>query len=360
MSARNRELLALIPAVAAADRRASPRSSSSARTSLLGNVSLTYGAIFLGLCLAAHLVLRFTLPDADPYLFPLVALLACFGLVMIYRIDDDLAREQAQWFVIGLVAVRGDDRRPARLPRARALPLHDRARRASRCCCCRASRSSASRSTARTWAIQRRAALVPAGRVRQDRDRHLPGQLPARHAPAAGASARGAFIGVTVPPLKHFGPLLVVWGAAMLMLFVIRDIGSSLMFFGGFLALLYVATNRLSFVVIGLRAVRRRARGSLYHVGHDPGPRRRLAHPFDPALYDAGRRQLPDRAVAVRPGRRRRVRPGLRPGAARAAGGPDGRAARCCPPPHTDLIYAVIINELGLRRRRRAAAASTC
>src|SRR5437763_5419962 len=33
---------------------------------------------------------------------PILALLACFGLVVIYRIDDKLAREQAQWFVIGL------------------------------------------------------------------------------------------------------------------------------------------------------------------------------------------------------------------------------------------------------------------
>ena len=47
-------------------------------------------------------MLRVALPHADPYLFPLVALLACFGLVMIYRIDDKLAREQAQWFVVGL------------------------------------------------------------------------------------------------------------------------------------------------------------------------------------------------------------------------------------------------------------------
>ena len=60
------------------------------------------------------------------------------------------------------------------------------------------------------------------------------------------------FLGVTIPPLKHFGPLLVVWGAAMLMLVFIRDLGSSLMYFGAFLALLYVATNRLSFVVVGL------------------------------------------------------------------------------------------------------------
>ena len=45
------------------------------------------------------------------------------------------------------------------------------------------------------------------------------------------------------PSLKHFGPLLLVWGLAMLMLIFIRDLGSSLMFFGGFLVLLYVATE---------------------------------------------------------------------------------------------------------------------
>ena len=53
------------------------------------------------------------------------------------------------------------------------------------------------------------------------------------------------------PSLKHFGPLLLVWGLAMLMLIFIRDLGSSLMFFGGFLALLYVATARLSLVGVG-------------------------------------------------------------------------------------------------------------
>ena len=42
-------------------------------------------------------------PNADPYLFPLVALLSGFGLVMIYRIDEVLARQQAGWFVVGIV-----------------------------------------------------------------------------------------------------------------------------------------------------------------------------------------------------------------------------------------------------------------
>ena len=53
------------------------------------------------------------------------------------------------------------------------------------------------------------------------------------------------------PSPKHFGPLLLVWGLAMLMLILIRDLGSSLMFFGGFLALLYVATGRLSLIGVG-------------------------------------------------------------------------------------------------------------
>ena len=52
--------------------------------------------------------------------------------------------------------------------------------------------------------------------------------------------------------MKHIGPLLVIWGASMLCSFYIRDIGSSLMFFGGFLAVLYVATTRLSLVLAGL------------------------------------------------------------------------------------------------------------
>ena len=69
---------------------------------MLSDLSLTYGASFLGLCFAGHLFLRFTLPHADPYMFPLVAVLARFGLVVIYRIDEDLARDQAQWFVVGL------------------------------------------------------------------------------------------------------------------------------------------------------------------------------------------------------------------------------------------------------------------
>ncbi|HEY0343857.1 MAG TPA: FtsW/RodA/SpoVE family cell cycle protein, partial [Solirubrobacteraceae bacterium] len=115
MTARNRELFALIPASLLVT--AGFTAVFIQRQALLSNVSLTYGAIFLALCLAAHLVLRMTLPHADPYMFPLVAVLACFGLVMLYRLDADLARDQAKWFVVGLaffagtiVALRRDHR----------------------------------------------------------------------------------------------------------------------------------------------------------------------------------------------------------------------------------------------------------
>jgi len=52
--------------------------------------------------------------------------------------------------------------------------------------------------------------------------------------------------------VKDWGPLLVIWGAAMLLLFVTDDLGSALLYYGIFLALLYAATARLSFVAVAL------------------------------------------------------------------------------------------------------------
>jgi hypothetical protein len=113
LSPRNRELLGLLPsallvtggftAIFIQAENNSPGASTNLTLNHASSVSLTYGALFLGLCLAAHLVIRFALPHADPYLFPLVAVLASVGIVMVYRIDPVLARQQAQWMVIGLV-----------------------------------------------------------------------------------------------------------------------------------------------------------------------------------------------------------------------------------------------------------------
>ena len=248
MSARNKELIGLVPVAGLLI--AGFASVFVVRGDELDNTSLIFGAYFFAICLAAHLFLRIRLPNADPYLFPLVALLAAIGLVMLYRIDDGLARDQANWFVVGLL-----------LFMATIVLLRD------------------------YFILERYRYLIVTGGL-------ILLLLP--RVPGIGAQVNGAYLGVdigplafqpaelgklavviflasylrerrevmvigakrfaglTLPPLKHLGPMLVVWGAAMVLLVFIRDLGSSLMFFGAFLALIYVATNRISFVVIGL------------------------------------------------------------------------------------------------------------
>jgi cell division protein FtsW (lipid II flippase) len=336
-SARNRELLALVPASLLLT--AGFAAVFIERDDVLTNVSLTYGAIFLGLCLAAHVVLRFTLPYADPYLFPLFAVLACFGIVMIYRIDDELAREQAQWFVIGLALF------AATIILLRDYRVLERYRYT-------------------VAAVGIGLLLLPRlpGIGQQVNGAYLGVRLgPLTFQPAEFAKIAiivflasylrdtrqllviGArrFAGITIPPLKHFGPLLAVWGAAMVMLFFIQDLGSSLMFYGGFLAVLYVATNRFSFVAIGLALF---AGGAwvLYHAR--PTITHRVdawLHPFG-SLYDqvGGSYQIAQSVFA------------------QADGGLFGRGfgqallkvgdSPLLPAAQTDLIYSVIVNELGL------------
>src|SRR5689334_23372614 len=52
--------------------------------------------------------------------------------------------------------------------------------------------------------------------------------------------------------LKDFGPLLLIWGGAMLVLVETNDLGSALLYFGIFLSMLYVATARLDYVLAGV------------------------------------------------------------------------------------------------------------
>jgi cell division protein FtsW (lipid II flippase) len=247
-SARNRELGALVPvALLLTAGFAAVFAQEEAR---LGNLSLIYGAYFLALCLATHIYLRIRLPNADPYLFPLVALLTAIGLVMIYRIDDGLARDQANWFVFGLILF------ALTIQFLRDYDVLERYRY----------------TIAAIGLLLLLSPRLP-GIGQQVNEAYLGVKIgplafqPAEfskiciivflasylreHREVLIVGARRV-LGVTLPPLKHFGPLVVVWGASMFMLVFIRDLGSSLMFFAAFLALLYVATGRFSFVVIGM------------------------------------------------------------------------------------------------------------
>jgi cell division protein FtsW (lipid II flippase) len=337
VSARNRELMGLIPASLLVT--AGFAAVFIQQSDQLSNVSLTYGGLFLGLCVAAHVFMRFTLPQADPYLFPLVALLASFGIVMIYRIDEDLARAQAVWFVAGLILfcltiVFLRDYRV--LERYRyvialsaivllALP--------------RFPLIGAPVNGAYLGVKLGPIAFQPAEFAKLAIVVFLASYLrDTRQVLVIGARR---ILGVTFPPLKHLGPLLVVWGAAMLMLVVIRDLGSSLMFFGAFLALLYVATNRLSFVVIGTGMF---ALGAWVLGTNVPHVQDRVAiwlDPFRPELVDREGYQVAQSLFAQADGGL--LGQGFGQALLNVPGG-----GSILPAPHTDLIYAVITDELGL------------
>jgi len=332
MSERARELFGLLPVTLLVT--AGFTAVLLSRTADVDTVTVSYGAFFLACCLFAHLFIRARLPAADPYLFPLAALLAAFGLVMIYRIDTDLARDQAQWFVVGLA-----------LFCATVLFLRDH----------------------RT--LERYRYVIAAAGI---------ALLLMPRLPLVGTQVNGAFLAVNLGPvqfqpaefaklaimiflasylndtrdvlvrgrfprvsLKHLGPLLLIWGAAMFMLVFIKDLGSSLMFFGGFLAVLYVATQRISFVLIGIAMFFAGATFFARTVTHVQERIDIWLDPFAPGVVDKAGYQIAQSIFAQADGGL--FGRGLGESLVELPGG-----GRILPAAENDLIYALIADELGL------------
>jgi cell division protein FtsW (lipid II flippase) len=239
MSPRNRELLNLIAvglltAIGFA-------SVYIARSSLVDAGSLTYAGIFFALFLAAHLVARYTVPYADPVLLPLAALLSAFGVTMIYRLNPADAGRQSLWVVIGvalfaltLFVLRRDHRVVEQykylfgigaigLMMLPALPGLGQTINGARLWVKVGSFQFQPGELAKIMLI-----VFLAGYLRDKREVLAQGRL------------------------KDFGPLLVIWGAAMLVLVQTNDLGSALLQFGIFLAMLYVATGRAAYAGAGL------------------------------------------------------------------------------------------------------------
>jgi cell division protein FtsW (lipid II flippase) len=212
-----------------------------ARQSVISTASLAYAGFFFGLYLAAHLVTRYAVPFADPYLLPIAGLLTAIGLTEIYRLNPDDAFKQGIWIVVAVVLfaatlflLRYDYRRLETfkylfgitaivlllLPILPVLGL--------------------TVNGARLWVHVGALRFQPgelakimlivflAGYMREKREVLAQGRL------------------------KDWGPLLVIWVLAMLVLLETRDLGGGLLYFGIFLAMLYVATARIGYVAAGL------------------------------------------------------------------------------------------------------------
>jgi hypothetical protein len=100
LSARNRELTYLVAVGALTG--VGFASVYIARQAVLSWGSLTYAAFFMGLYLAAHVIARATVPNADPYLLPMAGVLTAIGLTEIYRLGPSDAFKQGLWIVIGV------------------------------------------------------------------------------------------------------------------------------------------------------------------------------------------------------------------------------------------------------------------
>ena len=231
MTPRNRELAALVFAAGIAG---------AALTSVTIEVSQRaawYGAAFGALYLVAHVVVRRTVPYADGGLLPLAGLFTAIGLATITRLDPAAGGRQALWVVIGvagfaatLIALRHDYRvlesyrylfgiAAVVLLLLPSLPgIGERI------------------NGARLWVHVGPLQFQPGELAKICLILFLAGYL--REKREVIAQGR----------LKDLGPLLAIWGAAMLVIVQTNDLGSALLNFGIFLAMLYIATGRALYV----------------------------------------------------------------------------------------------------------------
>ncbi len=239
MSARNRELL--IMSLAGIVASAAFASAWFAQATEIDYGWLPWAAVLAGVFLVAHVVARLTVPDADPTLLPITALLCAIGLTFVYRLDPEFGRKQLVWVAVGVAAfalvlfwLRFDYRILERykylfgvsaivllmLPSVPGLGQRING--------------------VKLWVDIGPLQFQPGEVAKIFLVVFLAGYLRDKREALARLS------------LKDIGPLLAIWGAAMLVLVQTSDLGSALLNFGIFLAMLYVATGRASFVAVGL------------------------------------------------------------------------------------------------------------
>ena len=230
-------------------------------SSLGGWTSLISAGLLL---LVVHGVVRWQAPYADPLLLPSVAALNMLGLAMIHRLDAASAQRAASngspvptpdvyaqltWMLIGLVAfmivlsVVSDHRRLQRITFISGfagiillfLPLLPFIGNTV--------------NGARLWINFLGFTFQPGELAKVALTIFFAGFLVGRRHSLALVHTK--VFGIGVPRAKDVGPLLVVWLAALLVLILERDLGTSLLLFGLFIVMLYVATGRRSWVIIG-------------------------------------------------------------------------------------------------------------
>ncbi|RKN07263.1 FtsW/RodA/SpoVE family cell cycle protein [Streptomyces radicis] len=209
---------------------------------------------------AAHLVVRRWAPYADPLMLPIATLLNGLGLVLIWRLDQEpeittsalggpMAADQLIWSTVGValflaVLIFLKDHRILQrytyISMVVALILL-------------ASPIFIGESVngARIWVqIPGVGSLQPGEFAKIVIAVFFAGYLMVKRDALALASRR--VMGVYLPRGRDLGPILVIWAISLMILIFETDLGTSLLFFGIFVVMLYVATERTSWIIFGL------------------------------------------------------------------------------------------------------------
>lgn len=224
----------------------------------LDSTMIGYGAGLGMLALGMHVVLRLTAPDADPFILPIAVTLNGLGIAMIYRLDlaegftgwDMAGVRQMVWTAIAMVvalAVLLIVRNHRVLARYRyvamlagivllLLPMLPGIGQTI--------------NGARLWIQLGPFSFQPGEIGKIALAVFFAGYLVT--ARESLSIVGRTFLGMRLPRGRDLGPILVVWIAAMGVLVFQRDLGTSLLYFGLFLVMIYVATGRLSWVMLGL------------------------------------------------------------------------------------------------------------
>ncbi|MBM9505914.1 FtsW/RodA/SpoVE family cell cycle protein [Actinacidiphila acididurans] len=230
-----------------------------ANVGLAKNNSVPAGLLGYGLGLGAlagiaHLLVRKFAPYADPLMLPIATLLNGLGLVLIWRLDQEprlgkaMAPNQLLWSTLGValfVAVL------VFLKDHRILQRYTYISMFLSLALLVAPVFFPAVYGARIWiTLPGIGSLQPGEFAKIIITVFFAGYLMVKRDALALASRR--FMGLYLPRGRDLGPILVIWAMSMLILVFETDLGTSLLFFGLFVIMLYVATERTSWIVFGL------------------------------------------------------------------------------------------------------------